>query len=129
MSKRIIKLTEQDIHRMVESSVKKILKETYNQYADSDFGSTGDPYGFFDDEEEEEDNLDGHYGSFNNIWVDIKNDGKPNAYIMVASKTKKRKQAFEGESAQTILNKIKAENQGSGALLAAIYRNLYKYVS
>lgn len=128
MNKRTIKLTEQDIHRMVESSVKKILKETYSQYTDTDFGSTGDPYGFFDDDEEEN-NLDGHYGSFNRIWVDIKNDGKPNAYIMVASKVKKRKQEFEGESAQTILNKIKAENQGGGTLLAAIYRNLYKYVA
>lgn len=127
--KRRIRLTESSLHRIVKESVNKILIEGYNQFSDSDFGSDGDPYGFFDDEEELEKNLNGYYGSFNHIWVKIKNDGKPNAYIMVGSNIDNQKQAFEGEEAQRILDKIRYDADNTyGTVRTAIYRNLYKYV-
>lgn len=49
-NKKLIRLTEGDLHRIVKESVNRILKEGYNQFSDSDFGGDGDPYGFFDDE-------------------------------------------------------------------------------
>ena len=42
--KKVIRLTESDLHRIIENSVKRILKEDFNQFSDDDFASTGDPY-------------------------------------------------------------------------------------
>ena len=41
MAKRIIRLTESDIKRMVRQTI----KEAYDQFSDEDFASDGDPYG------------------------------------------------------------------------------------
>lgn len=41
MAKRIIRLTESDIKRMVRQTI----KEAYDQFSDDDFASDGDPYG------------------------------------------------------------------------------------
>lgn len=42
--KKIIRLTESDLHKIVKESVKRILKEDYNQFSDGDFASDGNPY-------------------------------------------------------------------------------------
>ena len=127
MNKKLIRLTEQDLHRIVKESVNRILKEGYSQFSDSDFGGDGDPYGLFGDEELE-DNLNGYY-TFNNIWVKIMNDDRTNAYIMVASNIDNQKQAFEGEEAQRILDKIRYDAENTyGTVKSAIYNNLYRYV-
>ena len=48
--KKIIRLTESDLHQIIENSVRRILKEDFNQYSDGDFASTGDPYEMGDDD-------------------------------------------------------------------------------
>ena len=48
--KKIIRLTEGDLRQIIENSVKRILKEDFNQYSDGDFASTGDPYEMGDDD-------------------------------------------------------------------------------
>ena len=125
--KRLVRLTEGDLHKIVKESVNRLMTEIYNQFGDGDYASEGDPYGLVDDEEPE-DNLNGYYGSFNHIWVEIKNDGKPNAYIMVGSNIDKKTQAFNGEEAQRILDKIRYDAEDYNSIHTAIYRNLYKYV-
>lgn len=47
---KIIRLTESDLHQIIENSVRRILKEDFNQYSDGDFASTGDPYEMGDDD-------------------------------------------------------------------------------
>ena len=44
--KKIIRLTESDLHNIVKESVKRILKEDFNQFSDGDFASEGNPYEF-----------------------------------------------------------------------------------
>lgn len=41
--KRIIRLTESDLHQIVKESVTRILREDFNQFSDEDFASTGNP--------------------------------------------------------------------------------------
>lgn len=41
--KKIIRLTESDLHRIIRNSVRRIIKEDYNQFSDGDFASE-DPY-------------------------------------------------------------------------------------
>lgn len=48
--KKIIRLTESDLRRIVSNSVRRVLKEGYNQFSDGDFASTGDPYELGDDD-------------------------------------------------------------------------------
>lgn len=48
--KKIIRLTESDLHSIIKSSVRRILREEFNQYSDDDFGGTGDPYEMGDDD-------------------------------------------------------------------------------
>ena len=48
--KKIIRLTEGDLYQIIKNSVKRILKEDFNQYSDGDFASTGDPYEMGDDD-------------------------------------------------------------------------------
>ena len=48
--KKIIRLTEGDLRQIIENSVRRILKEDFNQYSDGDFASTGDPYEIGDDD-------------------------------------------------------------------------------
>ena len=48
--KKIIRLTEGDLRQIIENSVRRILKEDFNQYSDGDFASTGDPYEMGDDD-------------------------------------------------------------------------------
>ena len=48
--KKIIRLTESDLRQIIENSVRRILKEDFNQYSDGDFASTGDPYEMGDDD-------------------------------------------------------------------------------
>ena len=50
--KKIIRLTESDLHRIIENSVRRIIRESFDQFSDGDFASTGDPY------ELEDDNID-----------------------------------------------------------------------
>ena len=127
--KKIVKLTESELRNMITESVRKMLstlKEDYNQFSDSDFASEGNPYGF--SHEDEDTNLDGIYGTFNSITVTIKNDNKPNAKIVVASKKGDNEQIFDGDKAQQLLNKIKEDADDYGSIQHSIYRNLYKYI-
>ena len=48
--KKIIRLTESDLRQIIENSVRRILKEDFDQYSDGDFASTGDPYELGDDD-------------------------------------------------------------------------------
>ena len=41
--KKIIRLTEGELHNIVKESVTRILKEDFNQFSDEDFASTGNP--------------------------------------------------------------------------------------
>ena len=47
--KKIIRLTESDLRRIVSNSVRRVLKEGYNQFSDGDFASEGNPYELEDD--------------------------------------------------------------------------------
>lgn len=47
--KKIIRLTESDLRRIVSNSVRRVLKEGYNQFSDGDFASDGNPYELEDD--------------------------------------------------------------------------------
>lgn len=42
--KKVIRLTESDLHNIVKESVNRILKESFNQFSDGDFASEGNPY-------------------------------------------------------------------------------------
>lgn len=42
--KKVIRLTESDLHNIVKESVNRILKEGFNQFSDGDFASEGNPY-------------------------------------------------------------------------------------
>ena len=49
MTKKLIRLTESDLHRIVKESVKRVLREDGRDiYDDNDFG-VGLPDGYFDD--------------------------------------------------------------------------------
>ena len=37
--KKIIRLTESDLRRIVSNSVRRVLKEGYNQFSDGDFAN------------------------------------------------------------------------------------------
>lgn len=127
-----IYLTESDLHRIINESVRRVLKE-YNQFSDGDFGGTGDPYGLTDDAEFSEidrKSLNGDFHDFNNIWVDIRGDGKPNVFIVVGSKQGDERAEFDGGKAQAMLDKIRSDAKTlyDGSIFTAIYQNLYKYV-
>ena len=59
MSKKLIRLTESDLHNIIKESVNKLLKEYGSRDIDDDnyFGG-GLPNRFFDDEEPEQQTLD-----------------------------------------------------------------------
>lgn len=124
--RRRVRLTESDLHRIVRNSVKRVLREGFNQFSDEDYASTGNPYGF--DDEELENSLDGFYGSFNNIYVKISGDNTNNPTIKVESRDGKQSVNFSGEEAQEILDKIKSDVSYYGDTQQAIYQNLYNYV-
>jgi hypothetical protein len=42
--KKIIRLTESDLHKIIMGSVKRIIKEDFDQFSDGDFASEGNPY-------------------------------------------------------------------------------------
>lgn len=127
--KHRIRLTEMDINRIVRKSVNRVLTEVYDQWADSDFAGDGDPYGLVDDDYNENDyTLDGYYGSFNNIYVKIEDDGKPSARIIVGDNNSGEEKTFIGDKAQTMLDKIRKDTDVYGNVNTSIYRNLYKYV-
>lgn len=42
--KRVLRMTESDLHNIIKESVNRILKEGFNQFSDGDFASTGNPY-------------------------------------------------------------------------------------
>lgn len=49
MAKKLVRLTESDLHRIVKESVKRVLREDGRDiYDDNDFG-VGLPDGYFDD--------------------------------------------------------------------------------
>ena len=125
--KRITRLSESDLHRLIKKSVKRILKENFNQFSDSDYASTGNPYDF-EDGGEQETSLDGSYGTFNNIYVEIDGDNTNNPRINVQTKDGKQSVDFGGEEAQEILDRIKSDISYYGETNTAIFRNLYDYV-
>ena len=129
--KQRVKLTESDLHRIITESVKRVLNEHYNQFDDSDFASTGNPYDLENDGENRN-SLDGYYGSFNNIDVWIWNDGKEDACVKVEGFYNGNKKIFNGQEANEILDRIRKTSyefgKQTGALNAAIYRVLYPYV-
>jgi hypothetical protein len=105
MNKKLIRLTESDIHRIVKESVNRILIETnggYNQFSDADFASDGDPYGFFDDEDADENellNLSGLY--ILNGRKSLVTDNGSNSYISYGGKR------IEGLKAVDVLERVK----------------------
>ena len=105
MNKKLIRLTESDLHKIVKESVNMILKETnggYNQFSDADFASDGDPYGFFDDEDADESellNLSGLYKL--NGRNSLVTDNGSNSYISYGGKR------IEGLKAVDILERVK----------------------
>lgn len=119
---------ESKLNRIIKESVRRILREGFNQFDDSDFASTGDPYGLRDDNDMDESNLNGFYGSFNNINVKIENDGKPNARIVISSKRGDNEVELNGEEALDILDKVRDDADYYGNINTAIYRNMYKFV-
>ena len=124
--KQRIRLSEGKLHRIIKESVRRILREGFNQFDDSDFASTGDPYGLRDDNDES--NLNGFYGSFNNINVEIENDGQPNARIVISSKLGDNEVELNGEEALDVLDKVRDDADYYGNINTAIYRNMYKFV-
>lgn len=64
--KKVIKLTENDLHRIIINA----LNEAYNEFGDGDFASDGDPYGLAQDEEPE-----GKAYWFNNFSVETTPNG------------------------------------------------------
>ena len=42
--KKVIRLTESDLHKIIMGSVKRIIKEGFDQFSDGDFASEGNPY-------------------------------------------------------------------------------------
>jgi hypothetical protein len=105
MNKKLIRLTESDLHRIVKESVNRILIETnggYNQFSDADFASDGDPYGFFDDEDADENellNLSGLY--ILNGRKSLVTDNGSNSYISYGGKR------IEGLKAVDVLERVK----------------------
>jgi hypothetical protein len=105
MNKKLIRLTESDLHRIVKESVNRILIETsggYNQFSDMDFASDGDPYGFFDDEDADENellNLSGLYKL--NGRNSLVTDNGSNSYISYGGKR------IEGLKAVDVLERVK----------------------
>ena len=105
MNKKLIRLTESDLHRIVKESVNRILIETnggYNQFSDADFASDGDPYGFFDDEDADENellNLSGLY--MLNGRKSLVTDNGSNSYISYGGKR------IEGLKAVDVLERVK----------------------
>lgn len=125
--KRIVRLTESELHGIVREAVRKVLREDYDQFSDGDFAGDGNPYGL-EHEYEEEGNLDGFYDTFNNISVEIEGDGKPNATITVSAKHGDGKRQFVGDKAQRLLDKIREDGEKCGSTHTAIYQNLYQFV-
>ena len=125
--KQTIRLTESSLHKIIQESVKRVLKEGFNQFSDSDFASEGNPYGL-DNELEEESNLDGWYGSFNNIDVWISGDGTDNPRVKVEGFYNGNIKRFEGEEAKKILDVIKEKIKEYGNTNTALYQVLYKFV-
>ena len=42
--KKILRLTESELNNIIKESVKRILREDFNQFSDDDFASDGNPY-------------------------------------------------------------------------------------
>ena len=125
-NKKTIKLNESQLHNLIKESVKKVLKENFDQFSDSDFASE-DPYTSFGERTDDETSLDGIYGSYNNIEVKIEGDNTDNPVIIVKEKYGRNQKTIQGQEAQEILAKIKqdAEEYDTNA---AIYMNLHNYV-
>lgn len=125
--KMTIKLTESDLRRLISKGIREALHESFNQFSDDDFGGMGNPYELEDSYTEII--LDGNYGSFNSIEVEIENDGQENPYIRVTAKDNGNTVEFEGEEAQNLLDKIKDEARNVyNSTHVAMYRNLMKFV-
>lgn len=125
--KRTLRITESELRRLISKGIREAINESFNQFSDSDFGSTGNPYELED--QYTETILDGNYGSFNSIEVEIENDGQENPYIRVTAKDNGNTVEFEGEEAQNLLDKIKDEARNVyDSTPVAMYRNLMKFV-
>ena len=99
----------------------------YNQFIDSCFASTGDPYGLVD-EKLEPVSLNAFYGTFNHIWVKIDGDKTSNPVIVVTAIHSGKEKRFDGADAQSLLDRIYKDIEVFGETHAAIYRNTYHYV-
>lgn len=94
-------------------------------HSDEDFAGCGNPYGI---EVESEDNtLNGNYGNYNHIWVQIEGDESETPTITIHAKESGKEVRLEGEKAKRTLCRIR-EDKEYYDLHYAIYLNTYKYV-
>lgn len=136
--RRKVRLTEGDLHRIIKESVRKALteadwntyggKQPYNQYSDDDFSSSGDPYGFGNDDFNDY-SLDGYYGTYNNIGILIENDGKPNVQITIEVKKNKKTIKIRGDEAQLVIYMARKDAEYYGSINTSLYRHLLAYWS
>ena len=109
MTKKLVRLTESDLRRIVRESVNKILKEGgYNQFSDGDFAGEGDPYGLNDEDADEDEllNLTGAY-RLNGKNVLVRDKGNVTNIVIRAPYSDNKPTYIEGEKAITILDNVK----------------------
>ena len=99
MSKKLIRLTESDLHRIVNNVINEVYGG-FNQFSDGDFASDGDPYELSDIAEEDELlNLSGLYNLYGKkAFID---DNEENPKIRYGEKR------IYGADALDILRKVK----------------------
>ena len=93
---------------------------------DADFAGCGNPYGL-ECEDVQEINLNGIYGSYNHIAVEISGDRTETPAIVITAKESGKRVQICGEDAQKVLNRIN-DDKGYYGVSYAIYLNTYKFV-
>ena len=96
-----------------------------SNHTDEDLASSGNPYGI--ETESEDNSLNGIYGSFNHICVQIEGDESETPTITISAKESSKKVVLDGEDAKRALCSIREDRKQYG-LRYAVYLNTYKYV-
>ena len=123
--KKTLRLTENDLHRIVKNTVRRIISENLEQFSDNDFAGS-DPYGFGNVEEEDLDySLNGSW-YFNTMSVVINGDGTDMPEIVIDTKDGDSV-TVNGEDAQQILDRINNDVPEFGQR-DSMYRNFYQYL-
>ena len=118
--KQVIKLNERQVIKMV----KQILKETYNQFDDSDFASA-DPYYNDDDLDYNYGPLDG-YWNFNHCDIKIK-DYNDEVKFDIINKEGRKTYTIEDEEAKILKSKILyiCNKEHMGIIKPSIWQCIY----